>query len=128
MKRPFDLNIPSVEHYPITKVLTRSDLTTSQLVLPRRPVEEHVVPYMDDQLRNRLLNEDKRANIWLVDDELDIEHYLTLVDREHRFSIISWSHVLQTRNLVEGQKLRMGWMNEKLHFLVLDEGLKFMHW
>ncbi|KAL9274380.1 hypothetical protein AKJ16_DCAP20822 [Drosera capensis] len=117
MKRPFDLNIPSIEHYPVTKVLTRSDLTTSQLVLPRHPVEEHILPYMNAQSRTRL-NADRRENIWVVDDELRTEHLLTLVDREHRFSIISWSHVLRTRYLEEGQTLRFRWMSDKLHFLV----------
>ncbi|GMH07361.1 hypothetical protein Nepgr_009201 [Nepenthes gracilis] len=60
-------------------------------------------------------------NIWVVDDQQLHEYYLTMVDREHRYFIISWSHVLQNRVLTEGQKLRFGWINQKLHFIVEEK-------
>ncbi|GMH11158.1 hypothetical protein Nepgr_012999 [Nepenthes gracilis] len=72
-------------------------------------------------VRNRLTSGDGRANIWVVDDEHLHEYYLTIVDRDHRYSIISWSHVLQNRQLTEGQVLRFGWMDQKLHFVVIDK-------
>ncbi|GAB4851169.1 hypothetical protein Ancab_030463 [Ancistrocladus abbreviatus] len=113
-----DLNVATIDQYPVIKVLSRSDLTTSQLVLPRRASEEHIIPYMDAQLRERLTREGRRTHIRVVDDALNQEYYLTMVDRDHRYSVISWSHVLQNRDLREGQTLRFGWFNEKLHFIV----------
>lgn len=126
MKRRFDLNCAPVDQYPIIKVLTKSDMTTSQLVLPRHSVEEFIVPNMPDNLRNRLIEGDGRANIWVVDDENRLEHFLTMVDRDHRYSIISWGHVRQSRELREGQEMRFGWMDHKLHFIVTPEGLSTM--
>lgn len=101
-------------------------MTTSQLVLPRHSVEEFIVPNMPEDLKNRLREGDGRANIWVVDDENRLEHFLTMVDRDHRYSIISWGHVRETRELREGQEMRFGWIHQKLHFIVTPEGLLSM--
>ena len=123
MKNLFDLNCAPVDQYPVVKSLTKSDMITSQLVLPRQSVDEFIIPHMPESLINRLKGRDRRANIWVVDDKKRLEHFLTIVDREYRYSIISWSIVRQTRELKEGQEIRFGWINEKLHFIVTPEGL-----
>jgi len=123
MTKTFDLNCAPLDQYPVIKKLTKSDMTTSQLVLPRLSVEEHIVRNMSEPLRDRLKEGDGRANIWVVDDENRIQHYLTMVDRDHRYSIISWGHVRASRELRAGQEMRFGWMDQKLHFIVRHEGL-----
>ncbi|GAB4843493.1 hypothetical protein Ancab_013454 [Ancistrocladus abbreviatus] len=116
-----DLNVATLDQYPVIKVLSKSDLTTSQLVLPRRAAEEHIISSMDAHLRERLTGEEKRTHIRVMDDAKNQDYYLTMVDRDHRYSIISWSHVLQNREFREGQRVRFGWFNEKLHFIVDDQ-------
>lgn len=123
MTKTFDLNCAPVDQYPVIKILTKSDMTTSQLVLPRHSVDEYIVPDMPENLKQRLKEGDRRANIWVVDDENCLEHFLTMVDRDHRYSIISWGHVRRSRKLREGQEMRFGWMLDKLHFIVTPEGL-----
>ncbi|KAL9235386.1 hypothetical protein vseg_010147 [Gypsophila vaccaria] len=121
MRKMFDLNCAPKDQYPVIKILTKSDMTTSQLVLPRHSVEEFIVPNMPEHMRNRLRDGDGRANIWVVDDANCLEHYLTMVDRDHRYSIISWSRVRQSRELMEGQEMRFGWMLQKLHFIAITQ-------
>lgn len=123
MPNAFDLNCAPLDHYPVIKVLTKSDMSTSQLVLPRHATQQFIVPNMPENLKQRLREGDGRAHIWVVDDENCLEHFLTMVDRDHRYSIISWGHVRQTRELREGQEMRFGWMNQKLHFIVTPEVL-----
>lgn len=121
MRTTLDLNCAPIDQYPVTKVLTESDLTTSQLVLPRHSVEEFIVPNMARVFRERLA-EDGRVDIWLVDDENRLEHVSTIVCHDHIYSIIGWNHVHESRPLREGEEVRFGWMDEKLHFIVTFEG------
>jgi len=121
MRKTLDLNCAPIDQYPATKVLTESDLTTSQLVLPRPSVEEFIVPNMPRNLRERLA-EDGRADIWLVDDENRLEHLSTMVHHDCIYSITGWNHVHESRPLREGDEVRFGWMDEKLHFIITFEG------
>ncbi|XP_059648186.1 uncharacterized protein LOC132294375 [Cornus florida] len=115
---------PQEQHrWPIKKVLTLSDVDTNHpfLLLPRQPVEDHILAHWTQQDRERLRNE-AQVNVNARDDDTGDMYVMKLKWRGNYYNLIGkWGKIIRQKGLGIGREIKIRWGNACLHFSVPQE-------
>ncbi|XP_028123547.1 putative B3 domain-containing protein At1g78640 isoform X1 [Camellia sinensis] len=111
------------QQWPITKVLTLSDVDINHpfLPLPRRPVEDHILVYLTPQERELLRNEEQ-VNVNALDYDTGELYVMKLKWRGNYYNLIGkWGKIIRRKGLGVGKEIKIRWANKCLHFSVPQE-------
>ncbi|KAL2491123.1 Uncharacterized protein Adt_26751 [Abeliophyllum distichum] len=111
------------DHWPITKVLTSSDVDTNHpfLPLPRKAVEDHILAHWIPQERERLRKEEQ-VPINARDYDTGDIHMMKLKWRGNYYNLIGrWANIIRQKGLGVGKEIRICWANNCLYFSVPED-------